>query len=380
MKILQKYSVLVAMIALLCGSVAIRANDDLLTIGSKAPSIDIEHWVQDGEGKFQHIKEFEPGKVYIIEFWATWCGPCIASMPHISALQSKYGDKGVTVISVSDEDIETVKEFLAGEAKEGKTYNDVTKNYCLTTDPDGSVNESYMKAAEQGGIPTAFIVGKKGVIEWIGHPMQMDDPLDLVVKDKWDREVFLAEFKEKQELDGKMQKVFMQLQAEKHEQALEILDKIIADTKSKELVSQLESFKERIADDMTRKAEEKLLESGDASAVEPFNKMVEKCDGDPTRLNELAWRIVEMKDRGTDVCEELITAAAKAAELGVKNAPTEGAILDTLAHLYFLQGELDKAIETQKKALENPGQFEDQIKEFLKTLEEAKKEKTGVDK
>jgi len=47
----------------------------MLTIGSKAPSIDVEHWVSDGNGKFKPVTEFEADKVYVVEFWATWCGP-----------------------------------------------------------------------------------------------------------------------------------------------------------------------------------------------------------------------------------------------------------------------------------------------------------------
>lgn len=127
----------------LLASVAVNIDvcrGDDLTIGSKAPSIDIEHWVQNGGGKFAPVKEFETGKVYIIEFWATWCGPCRLAMPHISGIQDKYASRGVTVVSVSDEELDTVKEFLEEEAGD-KTYGDITKNYCLTTDPDGSVYE-----------------------------------------------------------------------------------------------------------------------------------------------------------------------------------------------------------------------------------------------
>ena len=87
-------------------------GDEVLTIGSKAPSIDVEHWLSNGNGKFPVVKKFQTGKVYVVEFWATWCGPCVASMPHISKLQNKFSDQGVQIISVSEEDLETVEEFL----------------------------------------------------------------------------------------------------------------------------------------------------------------------------------------------------------------------------------------------------------------------------
>ena len=118
---------LALLLTLTVAGVASADDDGLLTVGSKAPSIDVEHWLQDGDGKFSHVKEFKSGKVYIVEFWATWCGPCIAAMPHISELQDKYADKGVQVISVSDEDLETVEGFL-----EKKVRGDSEKTYdCL---------------------------------------------------------------------------------------------------------------------------------------------------------------------------------------------------------------------------------------------------------
>ena len=58
-----------------------------------------------------------------------------------------------------------------------------------------------MEAAAQNGIPTSFIVGKTGLVEWIGHPMNLDKPLEQIVADKWDRAAFLVQLREEQDHD-----------------------------------------------------------------------------------------------------------------------------------------------------------------------------------
>ena len=59
----------------------------ILTVGDLAPAIDVTHWV-----KGKPLKGFEPGHVYVVEFWATWCAPCRAVIPHMSDLQEQYED------------------------------------------------------------------------------------------------------------------------------------------------------------------------------------------------------------------------------------------------------------------------------------------------
>jgi thiol-disulfide isomerase/thioredoxin len=181
------YFIRPAVILILNLCVCSAAFAERLAIGHTAPPIEIEHWIS----KKPPITEFEPGKVYVIEFWATWCGPCVASIPHLHELQVRHGD-AITVISVSDEPLATIETFLQRE-HEGKTLQDITDSYWLATDPDGSVKEAYMQAAGKGGIPCAFVVGKTAEIEWIGHPMRIDDPVAKIIAGTWDRAAYERE-------------------------------------------------------------------------------------------------------------------------------------------------------------------------------------------
>lgn len=356
-------------------SLSAQEEDALLTIGSKAPSLDVEHWVQNGNGKFKPVSKFEDGKVYVVEFWATWCGPCIASMPHLAETQKKYAEKGVQLISISDEDLETVETFLKREIAGGeegeekkdapKTYRELTSAYCLTTDPDESSQKDYMEAAKQNGIPTAFIVGKKGEIEWIGHPMEMDEPLKSVVEDKWDRAAFIAEFKAAQEAQVQMQKLFTLLNGGKMDEALKMLDEMIEKNKG-QAKTQFQMLKLQVMLQQEEKKEE----------VAAFAKTVlDSAAEDPMMINQLCWAFVEMTEAGRiDNPELLKTALAATAAASEKaEAESKGAILDTLAHLYHLTGDLDKAIETQKKAVESAGEeMKADLEAYLKTLQEEK--------
>src|SRR5262245_56419866 len=65
-----------------------------LQVGSAAPALTIDKWVKGGE-----VKSFAAGKVYVVEFWATWCPPCRKSIPHLTELAKSH--KEVTFIGVA---------------------------------------------------------------------------------------------------------------------------------------------------------------------------------------------------------------------------------------------------------------------------------------
>ncbi|MBT8485241.1 MAG: redoxin domain-containing protein, partial [Phycisphaerae bacterium] len=331
-----------------------------ITIGDKAPAIDIAHWVKGVEvkkNKMTPITEFEAGKVYVLEFWATWCGPCIMGMPHLSELQERYADYDVTIIGVSDEPLPTVIDFLFKKDKrDGKLHNDRTK-YVLTTDPDESVKNDYFRAAGRTGIPCAFIIGKDSHVEWIGHPAQMDAPLEAIVFDTWDRDEYREKAAKKQAQQTKLRAAY---QSEDWDTVLDIFDSMIeADPKNVSL--------------MMQKFNLLLLEMDKPMKAYSLGyQLLEHGWDDAAMLNAIAWTVADDKrvnDRNLDFAKK---AALRANEL------TEGkdaAIMDTVARIYFEQGRIQKAVEWQRKAVAHAaeGQLADQLRAALETYEKAMK-------
>ena len=393
LKLRQICIVLACIVAIGVPAGSARGQEDApaLTIGSKAPDLDVKYWLSDNDGMFLHTTKIEDGHIYVIEFWATWCGPCIGAMPYIAELQEKFEDKKVQIISVSDEDLNTVENFLEqivpGD-KDRRTFGDLTNSYCLTTDPDKSVKEDYFRAAKRTGIPCAFVVGKTGLIEWIGHPMELGQPLERIVDDKWNRNEFLVEENKKREarkraavarkkLIGSLTEIQALANDDQPEKAVQLLDELMEDESLFEQKSALKSFRLKI-----------MLDANLKSASSSLKQYTEENRNNGGLLNEIAWGIFQRHEANGDVDMELLRQAKKTAEYAVKAEPRSGAILDTLAHLiYVVDGDIDKAIEIQKDALQradprerrNLRAFLDQLEEEKITGKKAKKKKTTSD-
>ncbi|MGB7342734.1 MAG: TlpA disulfide reductase family protein [Pirellulaceae bacterium] len=319
-----------------------------LTIGSPAPALDIEHWIQDGNGFFKPVTKFQKDKVYVVEFWATWCGPCIMSMPHLAETQNKYRGRGVQIISVSDESLDEVESLLSNEHPQAKkTFADITAAYCLTTDPDRSVHESYMEAANQNGIPTSFIVGKTSQIEWIGHPMEMDEPLEAVVEGKWDREKFKATMQAQKDFETAMQKLSMLAGAEKFDEAIKFAEeqtkKAEAD-KLDDMVIQWIDVRFSL-----------MISSGKITdeVVAYYRDHINSMKGNPIELGQFGYSLYDAYQQGGDL-GSLDTDVIDAITACMDKAPGDAKpfLNNTIAQLYAADGQLDKAIDAQKEAIE----------------------------
>ncbi len=99
------------------------------------------------------------GKVVLIDFWATWCGPCVASIPHLVKLHEKFAAQGLVIVGHTDGTSKNVEGFI----KKKKIP------YII------SVGDDIGNAYGVNGIPHVVLVDTAGKIAWQGHPSQIDE-------------------------------------------------------------------------------------------------------------------------------------------------------------------------------------------------------------
>ncbi len=331
-------------------------KEPTLKIGSPAPKLQTGKWVQGDP-----VKQFAEGKAYIVEFWATWCGPCRVSIPHLNEIYQKYKDKGLIVIGQDcwEQDESKVQPFVE------KMGDKMTYRVALddkTESKTGQMAETWMAAAGRNGIPSAFLVDTKGTIAWIGHPMELQDStLEAVLEGKYDVKKAAAEYEQQQKNQAKAQAVWVDLNQamrkkdwEQAQAKLDEAEKLLPPAAHTSL--SLMRFNILVGKEDYKTAFKTAAALSDANKD---NAMLQ---------NELAWRILTdkaIKERDLELAEKIAGRANDAAK------GKDPAILDTLARALFVNGKKGQAIEMQEKAL---SLAEDNGKENLqKTLESYKK-------
>jgi len=116
-------------------------------LDKKAPDLVVEKWLTKEPDR--------KGKFVLVDFWATWCGPCRKAIPELNALHKKFGDK-LVVIGLSDEAEVTVKAM--------KTP---TIEYASAID----TQKRMKKEVEVTGIPHVMIIDPQGIVRWEGFPL-----------------------------------------------------------------------------------------------------------------------------------------------------------------------------------------------------------------
>lgn len=129
-----------------------------LAVGAMAP----DFASNDLTGKTVRFSDFKD-KVLVLDFWATWCGPCLASLPHTEEVAKRYKDQGVVILASCTSDTRAKFEewVRANQAK----YPDIA----FTCDPNERGSATFDERASRklygvSGIPTQFVIGRDGKV------------------------------------------------------------------------------------------------------------------------------------------------------------------------------------------------------------------------
>jgi thiol-disulfide isomerase/thioredoxin len=131
-----------------------------LFLGDLAPELD----VQFIKGEPLSLEAGRGRKVFVVEFWATWCAPCVYSIPHLTNLQRKYRADGLVVVGISDESPMVAQPYVDEKGD--------TMDYHVAVDRGDKTKPMYFDGfGLESGIPEAFLIDHNGRIAWHGHPM-----------------------------------------------------------------------------------------------------------------------------------------------------------------------------------------------------------------
>lgn len=322
-----------------------------LTIGDPAPA-----FVSGGFAQGTPLAGLEKGHVYVVEFWATWCAPCVAAMPHLSKLSQQYKDT-VTVIGFD------ASEYKPTDGSAFRPLDNVTTflqdnpgrmTYSVAVDTaDGDMSKSWLTAAGRNTIPSTFIIDRDLRVAWIGHPNRMEEPLKRIVAGTFDPKAYMVEEKAAiAKEDATLKPLRDAFTAKQYREALN-------------LISLIELNNPELAERLTAPKFTATLNTTPADALPLLNAAVDAKDTDTA--STYAQTIANTKG----LPPEFYAAATKIFESQVK--PTPGKSIATymkLSHLATTAGDPAQAVAYAEKALADVKAAPKANPKFIEALEQ----------
>lgn len=327
---------LVASVVVTTGSLG--QDTATLHIGSQAPELHYSKWL-----KGTPISSYDNNRLYVIEFWATWCVPCRIAMPHLSELAKKYESKA-TFIGVDIWEMTGKKPYETSLPEVGKFVSDMGDKMTYNVIADNNdqyMSAHWMKAAGQTGIPATFLI-REGRIIWIGHPDKLDSIIKKVEAGNYDMAAFKSGFDSKVALaeaaSAKMKAVLMPINdliiEKRLDDAFDRIDKELVD--HPELATTLKEMKFGV-----------LLNNRRESEAMAFAK-------DWAKDNSIAQYMIAKTIADKDsLSHDTYIYAAQIFEEKLQSPKALAPVLNhALASCYSKAGHKAKAVEAENKAVE----------------------------
>lgn len=315
-----------------------------IDVGDAAPPLRIREWI-----KGSPVTGFEPGKVYVIEFWASWCRPCIASMPHLSELARHYKDS-VTFIAI---EVYEMKGYSAPRVRRFVDSMGRRMDFAVAKADSNFMEAQWFDSAGERGIPRTFVINDKGKLAWTGHPSLLAPVLSDIVHGDWRVEDELAKRRRNRYLamlDDSLQYEFVRFAASggkpaRPDSALLFVASVVRDEPGL-----------KYADHMAFHTLTAFLETDQRAACEYGDSVLVTSGYDGVNYSTVYNAIGQLSDK-VSLSTEVWLLGARAYELDIASLPypelfNVPKMYHGLANCYWQGKQPDQAIVAEEKAIE----------------------------
>ncbi len=297
-----------------------------LEIGQPAPKLTITDWVK---GKPMDVLEDGKGKVIMIEFWATWCPPCIQLIPETTKFYQEHKDEGLIVVGLTDagrgQDLATVRDFVSRQGEK--------MDYPVAFDSTMQTTMTY----QAYGLPHAVVISKEGKVVWTGHPAmpEMKQVVLDLLNDRFDMQAAAERAAMQAKLERLTNEFYLAANAGNWDEALAATDRMLEVDPGN-----FEAMQYKLVILVEEMNAGDRLESWAKSFIQ---KHADNADA-LVKIGHLMLQLPDMAKRQPKL-------AISAAQSAIKADPNGVDTLQAVAQIYFQIGDLQTAMRYQRQAL-----------------------------